>query len=240
MTVIQNPPGQPPAGPPSNPPAQPPANPPAQPPADSAANSPATPPAGKTSLWRHLLNGALLVAFLVIAGVVLHTAPTEDQWQAAIPVTGEVGDTVAGRNIQATVSDVRVADSVTASNGWAGETSGVWVVVDASVEAVLTDYGVSLGTANLKIGDTRYAASERPDKGTIEGAVLSVGLPQTGPLMFEVPRPALEGADASSAEIELAANDDPRTDSMIVVPVDLTAVERQAAITTEAPVWGLG
>ncbi|MDF2444090.1 MAG: hypothetical protein JWR01_2293 [Subtercola sp.] len=206
-------------------------------------DGPGSPPATakpRTQPWRHVLNGALLVVFLVIAGIVLHTAPSEEQWQAAIPVTGEVGQTVAGRNIRATVTEVRVADTVTASNGWSGETSGIWVVVDASVEAVLTDYGVSLGTAQLKIGGTLYAASERPDRGSIEGTVLSVGIPQTGPLMFEVPREVLGGDAARSVEIQLAANDDPRTDSMVVVPVDLTAVPRLSAVTTDKPVWGLG
>jgi hypothetical protein len=171
---------------------------------------------------------------------VLHSAPTDAQWQAAIPVTGEVGQTLTGRNIEATVSSIRIADSVTASNGWAGETAGVWVVADASVAAVLTDYGVSLGTAQLQIGDTLYAASERPDRGTIEGTTLSVGLPQTGPLMFEIPRAALQGDDARGAELQLAANGDPRTDSMIVVPVDLTAIAHEPTLTTDAPVWGLG
>lgn len=191
------------------------------------------------SVGRHILNGALLVVFLSAAGVVLHTAPTDAQWQAPIPVAGEVGQTLTGRNIEATVSDIRIADSVTASNGWSGETTGAWVVVDASVEAVVTDFGVSLGTAQLQIGDTLYAASERPDDGSIEGTVLSVGLPQTGPLLFEVPRAALEGEDAQSAELQLAANNDPRTDSMIVVPVDLAAIAHEEAITTDAPVWGL-
>ncbi|RFA09058.1 hypothetical protein B7R54_07335 [Subtercola boreus] len=205
-----------------------------------AAEGATTPAKPRTPPWRHVLNGALLVVFLVVAGIVLHTAPTEEQWQAAIPVTGPVGQTLTGRNIQATVTDVRVADAVTASNGWSGETSGVWVVVDARVEAVLTDYGVSLGTAQLKIGDTLYGASERPDQATIEGAVLSVGLPQTGPLMFEVPEDAVAGDDARGAEIQLAANDDPRTDSMVVVPIDLAALPREASVTTDKPVWGIG
>jgi hypothetical protein len=194
----------------------------------------------KVSTGRHILNGALLVVFLAVGWVVLHSAPTDAQWQAAIPVTGEVGQTLTGRNIEATVSSIRIADSVTASNGWAGETTGVWVVTDVSVAAVLTDYGVSLGTAQLQIGDTLYAASERPDRGTIEGTTLSVGLPQTGPLMFEIPRAALQGDDARGAELQLAANGDPRTDSMIVVPVDLTAIAHEPTITTDAPVWGLG
>ncbi|RFA21033.1 hypothetical protein [Subtercola boreus] len=203
-----------------------------------ALKTPAAPP--RTPVWRHIANGAALVGFLVVGGIVVHTAPTEEQWQAPIAVTGAIGQTLTGRNIQATVTDIRVADSVTASNGWSGETSGVWVVVDASVEAVVTDYGASLSTAQLKVGDTLYGASERPDQATIEGVPLSVGLPNTGPLMFEVPADALAGDDARDAEVQLAATSDPRTDSMIVVPVDLSAIARQTSVTTEKPTWGDG
>ncbi|RFA13709.1 hypothetical protein B7R21_07700 [Subtercola boreus] len=197
-----------------------------------------TPAPPRTPVWRHIANGAALAGILFASAVALHTAPTEGQWQAPITVTGELGQTVAGRNIQATVTSVRVAEKVTASNGWSGSTSGVWVVVDASVEAVITDFGVSLGTAQLEIGGTHYSASERPEAGSISDEVLSVGLAKTGPLMFEVPRDALTGIDGESAEIHLAVNSDPRADSMIVVPVDLSAIPVESSIETEKPVWG--
>lgn len=193
-----------------------------------------------TPTWRHVANGAALLGFLVVAGVVLHSAPTDEQWQAPIPVNGAIGEALTGRNIRATVTGIRVADAVTASNGWAGETTGVWVVVDARVEAVVTDYGASLSTAQLKVGDTVYGASERPAEGSIEGVSLSVGIPHAGPLFFEVPRDALSGEDARAAEVQLAATSDPRTDSLIVVPVDLASLTSEARIETSEPQWGKG
>jgi hypothetical protein len=192
----------------------------------------------RTPWWRHVLNAAALVAVLVVARIVSHTAPSEAFWQAPIPVSGVVGEEVTGRNIQATVTQVRAADSVTASTGWTGETTGVWVVVDASVAAVVTDYGALLGTAQLQIGDRVYSASERPDYGTIARKSLYTGIPSTGPLMFEVPRDILSEAAAKDAQIQLAVDSDPRVDSLVVVPVDLTALEVEPSIETGEPEWG--
>jgi len=190
-----------------------------------------------TPRLRHALNGAGLVVILVIAGVVAHTTPSREQQEAAIPVHGEVGETVEGRNIRATVNDVRIAESVEASNGWAGPTSGVWVVVDASVEARVTDLA-TLGYARIKVGDVTYSASTRPDQATIAETGLSVGIPWTGPLMFELPLPLVSSDPARHAELQFAVSNDPRADSMLVMPVDLQAIDIDAVIETDEPVWG--
>ena len=129
---------------------------PAPVPAPASAPVPAAP---KPPWWRHALNGLALVAILVLAGVVSHTTPTDAVWQGPIPVAGEIGEPVSGRNITATVTGVRAAHEVTAGTGWTGETTGVWVVVDASVSSVVTDYGTLLGTARLAVGDTFASAS---------------------------------------------------------------------------------
>jgi len=186
--------------------------------------------------WRHVANGAGLVVILVIAGVVAHTTPNDEQQQAPIPVRGQVGETLSGRNIAATVDAVRIAESVEASNGWAGPTAGVWVVVDASVEANVTES--IFGYARLKVGDVTYSASTRPDRGTIAATGLSVGIPWTGPLMFELPRPLVTGDAARTAELQLAVDADPRADSMLVMPVDLSAIEIEKVVETGRPVWG--
>jgi len=186
--------------------------------------------------WRHVANGAGLVVILVLAGVVAHTTPNDEQQQAPLPVRGQVGETLSGRNIAATVDAVRVAESVEASNGWAGPTSGVWVVVDASVEANVTES--NFGYARLKVGDVTYSASTRPDRATIAATGLSVGIPWTGPLMFELPRPLVSGDASRTAELQLAVDADPRADSMLVMPVDLSAIEIEKVVETGRPVWG--
>ncbi|MCS5713595.1 hypothetical protein NVV95_03385 [Herbiconiux sp. CPCC 205716] len=188
--------------------------------------------------WRHALSALVLVALLAIAAVVSDTAPRGGGWQAAIPVEGRVGDTLVGRNIEATVHGVRAADSVQTANGWQGATTGVWIVVDLSVSAVVDDRAALLGNASLRLGDRRYSASDRPGLSALAGLPLSVGVPLTGPLLFEVPRADLDSADGRGARLELGIDSDPRTDSLLVVPVDLTALTTEPSIETEAPLLG--
>jgi hypothetical protein len=188
--------------------------------------------------WKHVANGAALVGILAVAGVVLHTTPDETQQQSPIVVRGELGETLSGRNIRATVDEVRIADTVTASNGWQGGTTGVWVVVDASAEAVVDDFGAFLGTAVIKIGDTTYSASPRPDQATLATQSLDVGIPRHGPLMFEVPRELVASDAARSAELHFAEASDTRADSLLVVPVDLASLDIRDSIETDELTWG--
>jgi hypothetical protein len=190
------------------------------------------------SRGRHVVNGLGLVAVLAIGWGVAQTTPSEEMWQGPIAVRGDIGETLAGRNIEAVVSEVRVAETVVASNGWAGPTSGVWVVIGASVAAVVEDRGVSLGTAQLVIGSTTYSASERPGDATIAREPLSTGIPVSGPLMIEIPRDLVGSEQATEALVQLAANNDPRTDSIIVVEVDLTSLPVLPSLETSEPVWG--
>lgn len=192
----------------------------------------------RSTLARAVASGAALAAILVVAAVVAHTAPSEEVWQAPMVVSGVLGERIGGRNIEATVDEVRVAETVTVSTGWSGTTSGVWIVVDASVSAVVDEFGARLGTANLVIGAATYSASERPDLGSIQGMGLTIGIAQSGPLLFEVPRSLLSTDAASAARIQLAISNDPRLDSLIVVTVDLTSIEIQRSIETGPIEWG--
>lgn len=187
---------------------------------------------------RYLLSGIVLTAILATAWVVKQTAPGEEQWQAGMPVTGAIGETLTGRNIEATVHEVRIAESVTASTGWTGPTTGIWVVADISAAAVIDDIGTGLGTAELVIGDVIYSASERPDDGTIAGKGMTTGVSLTGPIMFEIPAKLLDTADATGASLRFAQSSDSRLDSVIVVPVDLRALDIAESIETDEPVWG--
>jgi hypothetical protein len=192
----------------------------------------------RVTVWQRVGNGMGLVGVLAIAWFVAQTTPTEEVWQGPIVVSGDIGETLTGRNIEAVVSEVRIAESVTASNGWAGPTSGVWVVVDAAVASVVDDFGVSLGTAELVIDGVTYSASKRPDDGTIARASLSTGIPLTGPLMFEVPRELVESEAATSARIQLAINGDTRADSLLAIAVDLGALPLLPSVETDDPIWG--
>ncbi|MCU1405840.1 MAG: hypothetical protein JWQ43_2143 [Glaciihabitans sp.] len=192
----------------------------------------------RKSVARYVLNGVGLAVILAVTWVVVHTAPTVDQWQAAMPVVGSVGDTLTGRNIEVTVHNVRIADSVTASNGWAGQTTGTWVVVDASAATLDDEIQSNLELAELQIGDVIYGASNRPGFGSIAGEGLSAGINLTGPLMFEIPRDLLETDAASTALLRFGLDSDPRLDSTIEVPVDLAELDITDQLTTDEPLWG--
>lgn len=188
--------------------------------------------------WRHAGNGLILVGILTVAGLVLHSAPDRDLQQSAIPVHGVLGESASGRNIRATVHSVALTESVTAGNGWAGTTPGVWVVADITVEAVVDDQGAGLGTAVLRVGELVYTASTRPQTATVAKHGLATGIPLTGPLMFEVPADVVSTAAQGSSTIELAIASDPRVDSLLVVPVDLAGLPAQPTLEVEFPYWG--
>jgi hypothetical protein len=191
-----------------------------------------------TSSWRHGVNGVLLTAILAIAALVLHTTPSREAQQSAIVVPGVVGESVSGRNIRATVHTVAVAESVTAGTGWAGGTPGIWVVVDLTVEALVDDESTVFGTAVLRVGEVSFSASIRPQRGTVVGQRLVTGVPLNGPLMFEVPADLVAGGAAETATLEFATDSDPRADSLLVVPVDLTALDVQPDLEVAFPEWG--
>lgn len=191
-----------------------------------------------TSPWRHAANGVLLTAILAIAALVLHTTPSREAQQAAIVVPGVIGESVSGRNIRAMVHSVAVAEAVTAGNGWAGSTPGIWVVVDLTVQALVDDENTALGTAVLRVGDVSFSASTRPQNGTVAKEQLATGVPLTGPLMFEVPTGVVAGTAAKTAKLEFATDSDPRADSLLVVPVDLTALVVQPDLEVAFPEWG--
>jgi hypothetical protein len=192
----------------------------------------------RVSGWRRLGNGLGLVVLLAIGWVVSQSTPSEEVWAGPIEVSGEVGESLAGRNIEAVVSEVRIAEEVVASTGWTGTTTGVWVVVDASASAVVQEFGTTLGTAELVVDGTTYSASTRPDTETLAKKGLTVGVPLTGPLMFEVPRELVTSQLAQNSHILLAVNSDPRSDSLIVVEVDLTALPIMPSVETGELVWG--
>ncbi|WP_213815364.1 hypothetical protein [Glaciihabitans sp. dw_435] len=194
--------------------------------------------ATRGSRLRHVGNGALLAAILAVAAVVSHSTPDAAMQQSPITVAGIMDTAATGRNITATVHSIEAATSVTAGNGWKGTTPGVWVVAEISAQAVVDDESAPLGTAVLRAGDVTFSASTRPGDATVAVGGLATGIARSGPLMFELPRDVLTGAAAATAQLELAIDSDPRADSLLVFPVDLSSLDIQPTITTEFPTWG--
>jgi hypothetical protein len=166
---------------------------------------------------------ALGAALVVAAWGVALITPAEDAEEAPFPITVEVGERGAGRNIAVTVTDVRRTGTVTAGE-WSAE--GNWLIVDLEAEAVASEFGALLAHATLELDGRSFRASERPE--SLLRAALAVGIPRSGSLAFELP--AAPGGGAG--ELRLGVSTDERLDSVIVVPVDLddAPVEPQAEL----------
>lgn len=157
------------------------------------------------------IGGALVVAAWAVAAV----TPAEDDAENPFPVAVDVGERGVGRNIAVTVDDVRRAGAVVAGD-WSAE--GNWVVVDLDAEAVASEFGALLAVASLEFDGRTFRASERPE--SLMRSALSVGIPLSGSLAFELP----PDADPARATLTFGESPDPRLDSLIVVEVDLGEV----------------
>ena len=184
---------------------------------------------------RKVINGVIAAALLVLASLLFTLAPSDEQNQAPVEIPVSIGQTGLGRNIETTVHDVRLADVVTADGyrTWTGTTPGVWVVVNATVANVVNP--TSLG-AWLSVDGLTYEASTRPDFDSLEGVVLSPGIPTTGFVLFEIPRDLID-MDVP-VKLTFAPSHDLRLDSAIVLSVRLEDLEIEPVIPLTSPETG--
>lgn len=152
---------------------------------------------------------------LVAAGAVVALAPQEQWAQGPIPVAVGLGEEGTGRNIQATIHSVAVAESLEVTGeDWAGDTEGVWVVVEVTAQNRVNPAGIQ---SSLLIGDLEFRGTDRLDYSGLEQWVLVPGLPTSGPVAFEIPRD-LAG---ERAVVMLGLGSDSRLDSVITTTVEL-------------------
>lgn len=179
-----------------------------------------------------------LALLLIATGIVAATTPTAADWEQPFAVHAPIGEKAQGRNIAATVHDVTIADRVV-DGRWQSGTGSTWVIVDASAAAVQTETGAILGRAALIVGDRMYVASNRPSAFTLMDVGLSIEIPTRGSLVFELPGNALaDTAAVSTARLELSMQADPRLDSMLVIPIDLTAAPVEGEVVLNDAKWG--
>lgn len=171
------------------------------------------------------VTGALLVA---IAWGVAAVTPTEDDIVSPFPLTAPIGAPAVGRDIAVTVLQVHRAESVSAGE-WTAE--GNWVVFDLDAEAVVSEAGSILRLATLEIGGLTFRASERPE--SIFETSLSVGIPRTGSIAFELP----ESVHGGTGVLRLALNSDTRLDSVIVLDADLGEIDVEPAVELLPTDW---
>jgi len=179
------------------------------------------------------VSGALLVAAWFVAGA---TPDGEERITEPFPVAAEIGTPAVGRNLGVTVTDARLADRVT-FGGWYAE--GTWLVLDLEAWVVHTESPGALSAATLTVGDRVFRASERAQGYDSSASLFSTGLslavPQSGSIAFELP--ADIAADADAAVVRLAIETEFLGDSVIELPVDISAVERVDELELAATEW---
>jgi len=170
--------------------------------------------ARRPPLLRRIAPWALGLACVVAAWFVALATPADTVAWEPFPVEARTGEPAAGRNLTVTVHDAVRATSVF-SGGWRAE--GTWVVVDVAAEAVSSERGASLTSAQLIVDGRTYRATERAE--TMLDERLSIGIARRGSLGFELPADA-----AGTAVLQLALNPDTRADSVIEYRIDLDAL----------------
>lgn len=178
-----------------------------------------------------------LIAVVLLAGAwaVTLLAPSEDPGRDAFVTGVPIGERGVGRNIAATVTGVRAASTISSESGWRAD--GDWLIIEVTAEARADQSTGILGTAVLRIGDRTFTASERgPDEMSIYRTQLVPGVPQTGSLLFELPRDALHGIATLRLSTGYA---EPWGDSVLEIPIDLDAVESAGAVTVSDKGWAV-
>lgn len=169
--------------------------------------------------------GLVLLAF----GATLLTPPDEVEG-APFPVSGELGDQLVSQHHVVTFHEFALADEVELAF-WEGTTGGVWFVAEATIAARVDRQTVDV---DLFVDGVRFEVSGRADSDTVDGRVADAGLPQTGPILIELPADILDRPGARSATLRLASSGDTRLDSVVEVRIDLTELERHGRLELEA------
>jgi hypothetical protein len=175
------------------------------------------------------------LGLLLLAFGVAYSTPGDAQVQAPFPVTGEVGDQIVSQHLVATVNDVGLTE-VVELDFWRGTTSGVWLVVDATIQARIERTGVD---ANVFIAGVRYAATNRTSTDTVDGRVADAGFPVTGSILIELPADAQTMPGADSATLRISPGLNARLDSVIELRLDLTQLDVADRVALETPRDGI-
>ncbi|MGM7698871.1 hypothetical protein [Microbacterium sp. A84] len=187
----------------------------------------------------HLKIWLATIVLLAAAGVVSAIAPAEDAEVAAFVVSGEIGEQVTGRDLIATVTDVRTTTTVTGDEDHNGDTTwtadGNWLIVDldaASVTGPRTTYitgAVNLGSAMFELDGREYRATERAP--SMLNVRLNPGVPRHGSVAFELPELAGTGV------LKLSLSTDTRMDSVLEIPIDLDEISPLSEAQVIGPEW---
>lgn len=170
----------------------------------------------------------IAAGILILGGLVVALEPSEELRQGPFVVDVSLGELGVGRNIEATVTDVSLAETVQlgAPEGWKGATEGIWVVAEVTAANKIKSTGL---TSFLLIDGLEFRGSDRMNSDGLESAQLMPGIPTTGVVLFEIPRDLAERA--TEARLLIGLSDDWRLDSAVGTTIDLSDLDVQKTIT---------
>ncbi|WP_417555094.1 hypothetical protein [Microbacterium sp.] len=192
--------------------------------------TPAPTASARSSRRAKILPWALTLVLLAGAWLLNAAALPDSAPEQPFVTTTSVDSVATAGNLSAKVTAVRAARSITDPQGWTED--GTWLVVELDAAAVRSQYGSSLATAELTIGDRTFSATRRAQTMRDSGALVP-GVMRHGALAFELPEGALKGTGTLRlANIGVVAGN-----AVIELPVDLDDVPVEDAITLPDTDW---
>ncbi|MFV9633049.1 hypothetical protein [Mycobacterium neumannii] len=176
---------------------------------------------------RRALTVIATVVVIAAAAVVWQNLPTPPDITGPFDVYGEAGQRAAGRDVAATVTDVRISSQVDSV-----APAGVWVVVDATLEAPVT---TELPRSDLIVGPNTYTPTDRFFLKTLRGNVRP-GIAQRGSWVFDVAPALVESGSSAPITLRVWTGYDEQLDSRLVIDVPLADAHRVQTLRLEAPV----
>jgi len=183
---------------------------------------------------KRLASAAAVVALLAGGAFVVGTAPDQDEVVEPFAIAGTVGEPVLSSEYAITITDVRLATTITADYSLTpleARTDGVWVVVDAEVLPISN--GFSFSNIELRIGEYSYRVSDLVPSSSLTSYLYGPGVPVRGSFAFEVPHSAIELAATTGATVAFSQRVAPILESEPLISVDLTAAPSVAEIALE-------
>lgn len=182
------------------------------------------------------------VAALILVAIsmfIWSCIPSRPESYSALPVAGQIGDKITGRNISATVHSVYASRHISAEIGTLGVLShdyysqGYWIVVD-------TTYGTLVKSSRLspylQSGSTRTGLRTNVGDISSRPLMLQPGLRYRSVLVFEVP----EMGDVMKLDLLNSFQDertgeamDPPLDSQITVSISRQSVQVRSRIVLD-------
>ncbi|OBI76213.1 hypothetical protein [Mycobacterium sp. E740] len=173
---------------------------------------------------------ALVVIATVItiaaAAVVWQNLPTPPDITGPFDVHGDAGQRTAGRDIAVTVTDVRVTPMVNSV-----APAGIWVVVDATVEAPIS---TELPRSDLIVGPNTYTPTDRFFLKTLRNDV-SPGFEQRGSWVFDVAPALVAPGSSEPVTLRVWTGFDEQLDSRLIIDIPRADIDRAQAVTLEPP-----